>query len=109
MSNTRNKSFLLVGEHGTIQAKKVFVDFTPKADGFMITFDKDSKIIKDFININVFFDYAEKQKLIMHFRTSIYNMDISAHVIVVGIDGHYDTHLSLETVKKEDIRYDDTN
>ena len=105
MSNCDNKSFLLVGEHGTMQAKGVFIDFTPNnLDGFVILFDEGDKIIKDFLDINDFFDYAEKQKSIFHFRTSIYNMDISAQVTVVGVNGHYDKVLSLETVKEEDVR-----
>ena len=105
MSNCDNKSFLLVGEHGTMQAKGVFIDFAPNnLNGFMILFDEGDKIIKDFLDINDFFDYAEKQKSIFHFRTSIYNLNISAQVIVVGIHGNYDKHLLLETVKEEDVR-----
>ena len=96
MSNCDNKSFLLVGEHGTMQAKGVFIDFTPEMDGFKILFDEGDKIIKDFLDINDFFDYAEKQKSIFHFRTSIYNIDISAQVKVVGVNGQYDRVLLLE-------------
>ena len=105
MSNCDNKSFLLVGEHGTIQAKGVFIDFTPNnLGGFMILFDEGDKIIKDFLDMNSFFDYAEKQKSIFHFRTSIYNLNISAQVTVVGVNGQYDQVLLLETVKEEDVR-----
>lgn len=111
MSNTENKSFLLVGKHGTLQAKGVFIDFTPELDGFEIWFYKNSKIIKDFTDINEFFDYAEKQKLILHFRTSIYNMDISAQVTAERTEGWYSTNgkdydrlLTLKTVKNEEVR-----
>lgn len=103
MSNVENKSFLLVGKHGTLQAKGVFIDFTPKLDAFVIRFEKNSKIIKDFADMNDFFYYAENQKSIFHFRTSIYNLNISAQVIAEGTEGYYDSVLTLKTVKYEKV------
>lgn len=105
-----NGDFLLVAKHGTLQVKGANVDFTPNLDGFTILFDEDNKIIKDFKDINDFFDYAEKQKSILHFRTSIYNMDISAQVTAEVTDGwypangkDYDRLLTLKTVKHEKV------
>lgn len=101
MSNTKNKSFSLVGKHGMLQAKRVSVEFTPYLDGFVIWFSKDSEIIKDFADINEFFDYAENQKSILHFRTNIYNLDISAEVIPDGTKGYYHVAFALKTVENE--------
>ena len=106
-----NGDFLLVAKHGTLQVKGADVDFTPNLDGFTILFDEENKIIKDFVDINDFFDYAEKQKLILHFRTSIYNMDISAQVTAERTEGwysangkDYDRLLRLKTVENEGVR-----
>lgn len=105
-----NGDFLLVAKHGTLQVKGANVDFTPSLDGFMILFDEDNKIIKDFADINDFFDYAEKQKSIFHFRTSVNKMDISAQVTAERTEGWYSANgkdygklLTLKTVKYEKV------
>lgn len=100
-----DKSFLLVGIHGEIQVDKVFVDFTPKLDGFLIRFNKDSKMVKKnslgFVNADVFLKYAEKRKLNMNFKTSFYDMDVSAEVTVTEFSDFNGEILLLEKVKRK--------
>jgi hypothetical protein len=102
---TYDKSFSLVGIHGEIQVDGVYIDFTRDMGGFFIEFNMDSKMVKKnslgFVDAKAFLNYAEKRGLNMSLKTSLYDADVCAEVIVAYFSVFNCEKLLLEKVKRK--------
>jgi hypothetical protein len=102
-----DKSFFLVAEHGFLQIENVSVDFSKDLSGFIIFFNKNSKINNQKINTIEsleFLEYAAEQKTVMSIGMIINNMSVYAKVVMSGIGCYYDDILDLELLTLETVK-----